>query len=348
VNEPTDAASPRELGERPRGWRYFARTWSGRIVVVNTIMFLVLVARGHEIMMPSVDVLIACGAKDPVRLAAGEWWRLVTPIFLHVGLIHYAVNTYMFNVIGYPIEVMLGGPWFVAIYLASGIMGNVASAVFSVNLSAGASGAIFGLLGIGLYLERTMSKREHAATGRKPRQRAYAMTVLINLVFGILVPFIDNAAHIGGLVAGFVLTFAMVRWRSNALVARHRGVAVAAAAGLAALAGVGVYFGTSSRYLADGMLRAAERADAPGERVHYLSQAIAIDPEDPAPRLERAELLLRHDETAEALRDLRVVVGSPAQLPRVRALAEALARDGLLSAAWEVRRLLPPEDAPSP
>ena len=172
---------------QPKGTRYWLGTWSGRILLINALVFVYTCVRTRSVFLPDTETLLLIGAKDPVSLALGEYWRLVTPMFIHIGILHFLVNSYMLYVIGYQLERILGGTWFVAVYLAAGIAGNISSAVFSVNLSAGASGALFGLLGTGFFLERTIGRRMQEVTGHRPRNRAYAMTVALNLGFGLLV-----------------------------------------------------------------------------------------------------------------------------------------------------------------
>jgi rhomboid protease GluP len=325
---------------QPRGLPYLFGTWSGRIFLVNLLVFIYVTYRSGSLFMPDAEVLLAVGVKDPVGLAQGQFWRLLTPMFIHVGVIHFGVNSLMLYSIGYQLERVLGGAWFMLVYLMSGIAGNIASSVFSLQMSAGASGAIFGLLGCGFFLEYTIGNRILAMTGRKPRNRVYAMTIIINLAFGFLVPFIDNSAHIGGLVMGAGLTFAMVGIRPNRLSAPRRAPAFAALALLMLAAGAGAYFGTSRPYLLGRMVRAGDKAAESNEKIFYYSQAIDLDPDDPGLRLKRGRLLLFAGEPKFALFDVRIALEDRSFAPQVAALATEAENAGMVTEAWQIKRLL--------
>lgn len=148
----------------PKGLMFFAGTWSGRLIVVNTIMFILVSIDSGSLMQPGADTLLKWGAKDNILLAQGEFWRLITPIFLHIGLIHYLFNNWAIYVLGYQIEFLLKPKWFLALYIIAGLFGNIASALFSLGISAGASSSLFGLLGAGFFLS---AKLERSRTIRK-------------------------------------------------------------------------------------------------------------------------------------------------------------------------------------
>ena len=141
---------------QPKGIKFFFGTWSGRIIVLNSIFFILLSLDAGSFFNPSADSLVRWGAKDNILIVQGQIWRLITPIVLHVGLIHFAFNNWALYVLGYQIEHMLGKKWFIALYLLAGFGGNVASSLFSLGLSAGASSSLFGLLGAGYYLEKLL------------------------------------------------------------------------------------------------------------------------------------------------------------------------------------------------
>lgn len=307
--------------------------------MLNAVVFAALSLKSGSILLPDTESLLAFGAKDPVRLAHGEIWRLLMPMFIHIGIIHFAVNSYMLHVIGYQLERILGGRWFLLIYLASGLGGNIASAVFSVTMSAGASGAIFGLLGAGLYLERSVGRRIMEVTGRRPRNRAYFVTVVVNLAFGFLVSFIDNSAHIGGLVTGTLLTFAMVNIRPNTLQVPRRKVGILIVTIVAAGFAVGAYFGTDKHYIGRRLERSGDVSADPEEQIMFYSSAVAVLPEDPALRLKRARVLFLAGEGKYAIHDLRVVIEAQGYEEQLARLAEELAGRGLITEAWQVRRL---------
>ena len=322
-------------------WFRLTRTWTGRLIVINTLVFLAMVLYSGAIFMPDPQTLLLFGVKDPVRLAQGEVWRLVTPMFVHIGVLHFAINNFMLYVLGRQLETLLGSRWFLLIYLTAGLAGNIASALFTVNPSAGASGAIFGLLGCGYFIERTVNKRFQQVTGQGARRSAYGMTVLINLVFGFLVPFVDNSAHIGGLLAGLILTYVMVGYRRNTVQQeKSRLPTLVMALSLGSLA-VGSYFSVEPTFQAGRLEAAADRAATnPRIQLGFYSQAIEIEPQDGRLRVKRARLFFYADEPKLGLADLRTVVGDPDYQEEIKRLADELEQNGLATSAWQVRRFV--------
>jgi rhomboid protease GluP len=152
------------------------------------------------------DLLCALGVKQNQAIRAGEIWRFVSPIFIHVNLLHLFVNMYSLYALGPATERFFGAPRTLAFYVLTGIMGVVFSLLFSPQPSAGASGAIFGLLGAFgafLFLHRDIFGRLG-----KLQLRQIVIVALINLTLG-LSPGIDNWGHFGGLLTGIGLTWLM-------------------------------------------------------------------------------------------------------------------------------------------
>jgi membrane associated rhomboid family serine protease len=321
--------------------RTLVSTWHGRLFLVNLVMFAYVTWRSHALFLPDTATLLAAGAKDPVGLASGEYWRLFTPVFVHVGLLHFGLNSYVLNIVGGQLETVFGGAWFIAIYLVAGVAGNIASALLSANLSAGASGAIFGLLGAGLYIEQSVRRRVRASTGRKTPRGAYLTTVVLNHGIGMLVPFVDNSAHFGGLVAGLVLAFAMTQIRPNNLTKPKPALGYAAIFLSVVLLGVGAWLGTSRTFVMSLLARAAANADEPRDRIFYLSQELELEPGAYEVGIERARLLFQIGEDKYALFDVREALDAdPRALPLARSLSEDLSLGGKLHEATEVRRLI--------
>jgi rhomboid protease GluP len=308
--------------------------------LINTIVFLALWAKSGSLFMPDTESLQLFGAKDPVYIVKGEFWRFLTPMFIHIGIIHFGFNNFMLHVIGQQLEKVVGGGWFLSIYLVSGLVGNIASSVFSVHLSAGASGAIFGLLGIGFFLETSIGKRIKQATGQRPRNRVYGMTVLINLAFGFVVPFVDNAAHIGGLVAGVGMSYAMVNLRPNRIVVPRRKIGVAILVSLIVASGVGSYLASSSAFLINNLFSAAKTTDDPRHAYQLMSQVIEVDPSNKEARFSRASLLLFGRDSQRAVADLREIVDEPLYREKLTELATTLEQTGLVQEAWQLRSVL--------
>jgi membrane associated rhomboid family serine protease len=150
------------------------------------------------------DIVLALGAKVNDAIAAGEVWRLVTPIFIHGGLLHLFVNMYSLQAIGPSAERLLGTPRVLAFYLIAGLGGVTLSLALTPHPSIGASGALFGLLGVlGAFLLR---HRPILGASAEVSLRRIGMVALLNLGLG-LIPGIDNWGHVGGLVTGAALTW---------------------------------------------------------------------------------------------------------------------------------------------
>ena len=145
--------------------------------------------------------LLLFGANFRPLVQAGQVWRLATSMFLHIGLVHLVVNMYSLLIIGRQMEGFLGRWKFLVVYLGSGILGSLLSVVVHTSISAGASGAIFGLLGSLLYFG--YHYRLYLGTVLKTQ---VIPIILLNLLIGFMVPGIDNFCHIGGLVGGYLLT----------------------------------------------------------------------------------------------------------------------------------------------
>jgi membrane associated rhomboid family serine protease len=183
-----------------------------------------------------IGALVRAGASLHAAVAAGEWWRLPVSAFLHVGAIHLAVNVVALWVLGRIAEPMFGSLRLLAIYLAAGIGGAVVShAAMSGGMSAGASGAIFGLLGA-LLVELVLHRRHHVGAWRRGLVPALAVTTAANLAVGFLFDIIDNGAHLGGLVVG-VVAAALLSPRAPWRRAGAALAAIVAAAGVAVTAG---------------------------------------------------------------------------------------------------------------
>lgn len=167
-------------------------------IFIQVAVFLVLEAMGGS---TDTSTLIKYGAKFNPLILDGEWWRFLTPIVLHIGLLHLLMNTLALFYLGSAVERVYGNLRFLFIYLAAGFGGTLASFIFSPTLSAGASGAIFGCFGALLYFGLIYPSLFFRTIGFN------ILVVLgINLAFGFTIPGIDNAGHIGGLIGGFLAT----------------------------------------------------------------------------------------------------------------------------------------------
>lgn len=207
----------KETGDTRRANRYFAvsRGITGRpmvtVILIATTMVISILAfdpRGSGLF----DLL----ALDKFALADGEYWRLFTVTLLHGGYLHLFFNMYALYLAGSLVEQLYGSRLFLVLYLLSAAAGSIGSFVFGGDIpSVGASGGVFGLFGVLLAVSRT----HHPVLDRRGQMLIGQIggLILINLLFGFgIAGFgggIDNAAHVGGLVAGLWLGFLLVPGR---------------------------------------------------------------------------------------------------------------------------------------
>ncbi|MBM7097339.1 rhomboid family intramembrane serine protease [Bacillus sp. H-16] len=145
-----------------------------------------------------IRTLIKFGAKFNPLIHDGEWWRFFSAMFLHIGFLHLFMNSLALFYLGGAVERIFGTGRFIIIYAVAGLSGSVASFAFNEQVSAGASGAIFGCFGALLYFGLKHKRLFFRTMGMN-----VIVILIINLSLGFLVPMIDNGAHIGGLVGGF-------------------------------------------------------------------------------------------------------------------------------------------------
>jgi rhomboid protease GluP len=150
------------------------------------------------------NVLITYGAKDNDLIIQGQYWRFITPIFLHANLLHVGLNMLNFFVLGIFLERLVGHLRFLLIYLLTGIISIIASFYFMPQeISVGASGAIFGL--VGAYSVFVLSHRRAFRNNGIPALLWLVLIIGVNLSVGLFVPNVDNYAHLGGLLSGCLL-----------------------------------------------------------------------------------------------------------------------------------------------
>jgi len=176
------------------------------ISLICILMYVIVGIYGNNFFNFDANVLAKFGANNILLVKNGEIYRLLTCAFLHVGLIHLVVNMYSLRVIGPSVEGLIGKGKFVFIYLISAISASLMSLVFvdSNIVSVGASGAIFGLMGALLYFgyHYRLYLNDAIKTQIIP-------VILFNLIMGFMMPGIDNGAHIGGLIGGYLATMAI-------------------------------------------------------------------------------------------------------------------------------------------
>ena len=175
------------------------------IITINVVVFILMAIDGAGIFGVNAMVHIDWGSNYSTLTLSGDWWRLITSVFIHFGIFHLVMNTYALYMAGVYLEPMLGKTKYVAAYLATGVFASLASLWWhseGVN-SAGASGAIFGLYGVFLALLFTNLIPKQT---RSSLLQSIGVFVVFNLIYGTTAG-VDNAAHIGGLVSGLIIGF---------------------------------------------------------------------------------------------------------------------------------------------
>jgi rhomboid protease GluP len=205
------------------------------LVVACVAVFVAMALRGVSATQPGIEELLAWGANfGPYVAVDGEYWRLLTSMFLHIGFVHLAFNMWCLLSAGPMIERLFGNLAFAAVYLLSGLGGQLASQTFHpLIVSAGASGAIFGIFGalVGFLL---IQHQSIPAAMIRPLRASATSFIAYNIFFGMMSQQIDNAAHIGGLATGFICGLLLSRRLPITAGSRGIGRRLVAAAGLAA------------------------------------------------------------------------------------------------------------------
>lgn len=173
------------------------------IIILNLLVFLVVEITGGS---QNVEHMVQCGAAyTPYILENGEWYRIFTCMFLHFGMAHLANNMLVLFVLGGRLERAVGKIKFLLIYMLGGVAGNICSMVldmksFDFAVSAGASGAVFAVMGAMIYVLVRRKGRVEDITARQ-----IVIMAAFSLYFGFTSSGVDNAAHVGGIFSGFVL-----------------------------------------------------------------------------------------------------------------------------------------------
>lgn len=194
------------------------------ILVLNVMIFIIMIMLGVDVLLPDGESLILWGANFRPATLDGGWWRLITSCFIHIGIIHLLMNMYALVYIGMLLEPYLGKVRFLSAYMLTGVAGSLASLYWNeLTISAGASGAIFGMYGVFLAMLTTNLIEKSA---RQSILTSILFFVGYNLLNG-LKGGIDNAAHLGGLTSGILIGYAFypsltnpknVTWKTATLV----------------------------------------------------------------------------------------------------------------------------------
>jgi rhomboid protease GluP len=175
------------------------------LLIANVAYFIVMVSQGVSPLQPDLADLLKWGANYAPLTWGGQPWRLLSNTFMHCGLVHLGVNMWALWSAGRILERLVGNVGYLIIYLTSGIAGSLASLWWNGDIiSAGASGAIFGLLGaFAAFIWNRSDSFQMAALARL--KSSLVTCIGFNLLLGFTIPVIDQAAHVGGLLSGLIL-----------------------------------------------------------------------------------------------------------------------------------------------
>jgi rhomboid protease GluP len=224
--------------ERAKPWVTYA------LIGLNALIWIAMVGTGVHAYEPAGKVLLDWGGNLGLLTSDGQWWRLLTAMFLHAGIIHLGFNLYFAWVVGRVCEQIFGSAAFVVVYFGSGLIASLVSSAWQpAVVSVGASGALFGVFGA--FLAFTVRRRSMLPPEFvKSVLRNGLILIGVNLAIGIAVPGIDVVAHIGGLAAGFGIGYLIaalaekpVKTAREAKLVRVRAIAAASLATALVLVG---------------------------------------------------------------------------------------------------------------
>lgn len=310
-----DKSPPLELNGR---WA------TSTLAVLNLAMFAAMAIAGASPLRVSLEHAVAAGAVDPGLVWRGEPWRLFTACFVHLGFWHVALNVWVLWQLGSLLERMIGGARVLLVYVAAGVVGFGLSVSLLAVPTAGASGAVFGVVGALLAVARLAQDRE---LGRA-LIRTLVPFIVATFLLGFLVPGIDNAAHAGGLAFGWLLGFGLSSGEGATSTGRSAYLGTVALAAAAVLLAATVAYSArpllSPRYHAIAGLAALADKNVDVAKGH-AEEVVRLAPDDAASLLLLARM---RDDAGDgeqarhlALQALRVFADDPE-----RAYAEATQR----------------------
>jgi membrane associated rhomboid family serine protease/cytochrome c-type biogenesis protein CcmH/NrfG len=251
------------------------------ILAINVLVFAAMVARGVPILEPNSGQLLNWGADFGPYSLGTQPWRILTSNYLHIGLIHIAVNMWALWQLGRLAERIFGGWAYFLTYTAAGIAGSLLSLLHNPNVpSAGASGAIFGLIGA-LIAALYLGKLPFPPAARQSLLKNLLWTAGINLYLGAKIPGIDNSGHIGGFVMGLALGAIVGPQLMEPIDKRRRHEALTFFATALLLMGFGMYVRQKNGYVT--AIDAAGKALGAGhtdQAITELQRYLAHDPND--------------------------------------------------------------------
>ena len=287
------------------------------LLVTNLVIFAAATRAGGT---ENPAVLEDFGALFGPLVAEGQYWRLFTAMFLHIGVVHLLFNSFSLFIFGRAVEQIFGLVRFLVTYILAGLAGSIASYTFNpAVLAAGASGAIFGILGA-LVAYFVVQREVFGRLGQRELTSILFLAAM-NLLYGFTTPGVDNWAHIGGFVAGFVLGLLLSpRYKLAMSGARDASIAIERSSGrkwlvvpaVLALVAFGAYLAT--RTLPDNAYSHIYKAERYFEQKDYeialkeLDEALAMNELNGEAHLLRGRIFAELGDAKKALADLGIAL----------------------------------------
>jgi membrane associated rhomboid family serine protease len=287
------------------------RPWATMaLIAANIAVALGMIQAGSSPWYAGAAGVVEAGGVDASLVWGGEVWRLFTGCFVHVGVWHLAMNLWVLWQVGSVLEAVVGWARFSLIYVASGIFGFAASVALQPGITAGASGAVFGVVGALLGIALAQRHLQHA----RALGQGLIPFVAGTLALGFLVPMVDNTAHVGGLLLGFLLTFGLISGERTPLLEEGRVTSspprTSRAAGMGALVAALLLFAAvvpyalrpvlSPRYHTSRGLLALTRGDVDKATAH-ADTAARLAPGDSVPLVLQGRLADLRGKPADAM-----------------------------------------------
>jgi len=328
--------------ERFADGKYLFKTWTGRIILLCSAIYIPMALLTGSVLSTSpsfFNLLYFLGAKETVAIAEGQWWRLINPIFLHFNLIHFLLNMAALKFIGRIVERNVGSFWFLSIFMISGIQGNLWSSLGHTALGAGASGAIFGLIGTMILIEyaaewqRVKASREVKISGDiidivdegtkkfKIVPGPFTVMGLLNIALAIAINTIasfsgstsfgiDNAAHLGGLTAGLILGLAFLCMHNTRLMKRNAPLGRTIFCVVLFAGGFQALYLYKSTHLKNLLMKEAIAEPELQRSYHLFERALRVSPDDTTVHFHLGKLLVMSGNLQEARKHLQFAAQS--------------------------------------
>ncbi len=312
--------APAEASRRRANYGFLRHSPTAVIIGANLVLYLLTVLASRSL-DPNIDVLTRFGANVGGLVVDGQWWRLITSVFLHGGLLHIAFNMWALFNLGLLGEILYGRRNFTILYFLCGLGGAVASVWWHPTIvGVGASGAIFGIAGA-LLPALKFQKNPRIAAALRGNLGSITMFVVYNLAFGAASPHIDNAAHLGGLVTGIVVGFLLPSYTVDEERHQTGRAAVVFASMLAIIVWVGLYArGKNQDLLAVTRAKELVQAGKPKDAIASLNKSLQQNPKLQETRLTLAALLDAQKQYSEALPVWQRLARDNPKDPRLQAI----------------------------